>query len=110
MFFLSGMAPEQIVSYRRELNRAIRVQEQQAAHQPPPSAVVDSSPIHHPPPDPTSSAGNSSQAALVARFESQTRLKPEWALKCLAENQFNYDAALAAFTALRAAVPHEAFQ
>jgi nuclear RNA export factor len=59
-----------------------------------------------PPPDPTSS---NAQSSLVARFQQASRLQAEWAHKCLAENDFDYDQAWRAFSSLRAQIPPEAF-
>jgi hypothetical protein len=70
------------------------------------AALAISETYASPPPDPTSS---NAQSSLVARFQQASRLQAEWAHKCLAENDFDYDQAWLAFNSLRAQIPPEAF-
>jgi len=49
------------------------------------------------------------QTRLMARSPLGTQLKSEWAHRCLAENEFDYDQAMRAFLSLRAQIPSDAF-
>jgi hypothetical protein len=46
---------------------------------------------------------------LVSRIQLGTKLKAEWAHKCLSDNDFDYDQSLRAFLSLRAQIPPDAF-
>ncbi|CAG0913055.1 unnamed protein product [Notodromas monacha] len=53
--------------------------------------------------------GEDKMKEMAAAFSQQTRLKPEWALRCLEENGWNFDVAGQAFLKLRPSIPAEAF-
>lgn len=51
-----------------------------------------------------------SHEQLVARFAQESRLKPEWAEKCLIDNDWNYEKAGHVFLELKKMIPPDAFQ
>jgi nuclear RNA export factor len=49
------------------------------------------------------------QVEMVTRIRSQTRMNEQFAVMCLSQNGWHYEAALANFEAIKGSIPPEAF-